>query len=144
MRIRRLNHSIYQIEYHIVWGTKYRRKFFIPVARKELKKCIYQLERTYPDWHIVSVNTDRDHIHLIIEFPPKYSIASVVQKLKAHTCFQLKKRFKYIRQIYEKNGSIWGVGYFVSTIGLNEEQIKRYVELQDKDNRGSTITDEFE
>ena len=144
MRIRRLNHCVYQTQYHIVWTTKYRRKLIIEVVKTEIIKHIYKIEHTYQDWHIVSVNTDIDHVHLVIEFPPIYTIAAVVQKLKANTSLYIQKRFAFIKRIYAKNGGLWSVGYFASTVGLNEATIKRYVERQGTYDRGQTINDEFE
>ena len=121
MRIRHLNHSIYQIQYHIVWGTKYRRKWLKHYVRSELIKSMYQVQRTCPDWYFHSINAGDDHVHILIEIPPKYSVAEVVQKLKGHSSQVLRKKFKFINEIYPQSG-LWSVGYFVSTVGLNEEQ----------------------
>ena len=142
MRIRQLNHSVYQIEYHLVWGTKYRRKILKHYVRKELIRGLYKIQRKYPDWYYHKINTGDDHVHLLIEIPPKYSIAEVVQKLKADTSQILKKRFKFITKIYPK-GNIWSVGYFVSTVGLNEEQIKKYIERQSNFDKGVDMSSEF-
>lgn len=143
MRIRQLNHSVYQIQYHIVWGTKYRRKYLKYYVRKELIKNLYETQKYYPDWYFHRINTGDDHVHLLMEIPPKYSIAEVVQKLKAFSCTSLKKRFPFIDNIYLKRGSIWSVGYFVSTVGLNEEQIKRYIERQNESDIGKDVAGEF-
>ena len=70
-------------------------------------------------------------MHLQIEIPPNLTIAAVVQKLKIESSIRLKKRFRFIREMY-LDGSIWSVGYFVSTIGLNEKAIKRYITWQGK------------
>jgi len=64
-----------------------------------------------------------------MEIPPNISVSSVVQKIKAHTSPRLKKKFKFIREIYLEE-SVWSVGYFSSTIGLNEEQIRQYIQYQ--------------
>lgn len=132
MRIRSLNHSVYQLQYHLVWGTKYRRKFIIPAVKQYLLESLYATVKKYPTLFILAANTDRDHIHLQIEIPPNFSLAEVVQKLKAVSSFQLRKRFKFIREMYLGKEGIWSVGYFVSSIGLNEAQIKKYITWQDK------------
>lgn len=139
MRIRSLNHSQYQIEYHIVWGTKYRRKYIKEYVKQELRKYLYHATKKYPTLHIFSFNTNDDHVHIQIEIPPDLSIAAVVQKLKAESSAYLKKKFKFIRDMYI-DGSIWSVGYFVSTVGLNEEMIKRYIANQGRKDRGTTIS----
>ena len=73
----------------------------------------------YPTLHLETVNTGEDHVHIQIEIPPNITIAAVVQALKARASIVLKKKFKFIREMY-LDGSIWSVGYFVSMIGLDE------------------------
>jgi len=143
MRVRQLNHSVYQTEYHLVWGTFYRRKFLKQYVRKELVKKIFQIQKKYPDWYFIKINTGDDHVHLLMEIPPKYSVSEVVQKLKAYTSAYLKERFKFISEIYDGKG-IWGTRYFVSTVGLNEAQIKKYIERQNNFDRGFDLTGELE
>ena len=134
MRILRLNHSVYQLEYHIVWGTKYRTKILKPYVKKKLLESFKQTEFLYPTLHIAKVNTGEDHVHLILEIAPSVSIAAMVQKLKAHSSLELKRKFKFIREMDDGSG-IWSVGYFASTIGLNEQMIERYIDNQDKRDR---------
>jgi putative transposase len=122
---------MYQTQYHIIWGTKYRRKYLKDYVKKELLESLYKTIKKYPTLYIESCNTDQDHIHLQIEIPPNLSVAAVVQQLKIQTSVDLKKKFKFIREMY-LDGSIWSVGYFVSTIGINEKMIKKYIEYQGK------------
>ena len=137
MRIRNLNHSRYQIVYHIVWGTRYRRKYIKEYTKQELREYLFKATKKYPTLHILAFNTSDDHVHIQIEIPPNLSIATVVQRLKSESSAILKKRFKFIRDMY-LDGSIWSVGYFVSTIGLNEEMIKKYIANQGRKDRGTT------
>lgn len=130
MRIRSLNHNVYQLQYHLVWGTKYRRKFIIPAVKQELLHSLYDTIKKYPTLHLFAINTNRDHVHLQLEAPPNLTIASIVQKLKATSSLHLQKRFKFIRELYLDKDGIWSVGYFVSSIGLNEAQINKYIEWQ--------------
>jgi putative transposase len=74
-----------------------------------------------------------------MEIPPDLPIAAVVQRLKSESSQCLRKKFKFIRDMYI-DGSIWSVGYFVSTIGLNEKMIKRYIENQGRKDLGSTTS----
>ncbi len=134
MRILRLNHSVYQLEYHIVWGTKYRMKLLKPYVKKVLLESFQKTEFLYPTLHIAKVNTNDDHVHLIAEIAPSVSIAAMVQKLKIHSSMELKRKFKFIREADDGSG-IWSVGYFVSSIGLNEKMIERYIANQDKKDR---------
>jgi len=130
MRIRNLNHSTYQHQYHVVWGTKYRRKILKPYVLIELKKSFYSTIKKYPTLWIESMNTDEDHVHIQIEVPPNIALSDAVGKLKSASSRHLRTRFKFIRDIYIEKDGIWSVGYFSSTVGLNEEQVRRYIEWQ--------------
>lgn len=134
MRILRLNHSVYQLEYHIVWGTKYRMKLLKPYVKKTVLASFKKTEFLYPTLHIVKVNMADDHVHILVEIAPSVSIAAMVQKLKAHSSMELKKYHKFIREAGDGSG-VWSVGYFTSSIGLNEKMIERYIANQDKHDR---------
>jgi putative transposase len=129
--MRSLNHSAYQHQYHIVWGTKYRRKYLKEYVKDEFLRSLYATVKKYPTLYVFIANIDNDHVHLQIEIPPNIAVARVVQQLKIDSSIALKRRFKFIREMY-LDASIWSVGYFSSTIGLNEDQIKRYIEYQGK------------
>jgi putative transposase len=138
MRIRRLNHSAYQVQYHIVFATKYRRKIIKEYVKEELIKSFFKTLKKYPDWYLFEINTGLDHVHFLIKFPPKYSASEVIQKLKSYASVDLRKKFKYIRQIYS-DGKMWSTGYFVSTVGLNEKIIRQYIKTQDKFELGEAL-----
>ncbi|MBI5728979.1 MAG: IS200/IS605 family transposase [Candidatus Magasanikbacteria bacterium] len=140
MRIQHLNHSTYQHQYHIVWGTKGRRKFLKPYVKSELLESLYDTVKKYPTLSIVAVNTDADHVHLQIEIPPNIAVADAVQHLKANASGHLRRKFKFIREMYLDKDGIWGVGYFSSTVGLNEVNIRKYIEWQGKKEKPQTIT----
>ncbi len=132
MRIQHLRHSTYQHQYHIVWGTRGRRKVLQSYVLPELKTSLYDVCKKYPTLHIDTINTDQDHVHLQIEIPPNIAIADAVCKLKSWSSLHLRKKFKFIREIYLEKDGIWSVGYFSSTVGLNETQIRKYIEWQGK------------
>lgn len=90
-----------------------------------------QIEKKYPTIHVEEMNTDNDHVHLQMEIPPNLSVAVVVKRIKWLASLRLKKRFKFIREMY-LDGNIWSVGYFSSTIGLNEKTVKDYIASQGK------------
>lgn len=143
MRIRNLNHSTYQHQYHIVWGTKYRRKYLKEYVKLELIKNLNSTVKKYPTLEIVNLNTDEDHIHMQIEISPDLSVSAVVRKLKSASSLHLKKKFKFIKEMY-LDGGIWSVGYFSSTIGLNESQIQKYIAWQGKKDFPEQLDLEFE
>lgn len=142
MRIRSLNHSTYQHQYHIVWGTKFRRKFLKEYVKPELIDSLNKTIEKHPTLHLLAINIDNDHLHMQIEIPPDLSVAKAVQKMKARSSIDLKKKFKFIRNMYI-DGSIWSVGYFSSTIGINEEQVKKYIEYQGRKDLPQQTSFEF-
>lgn len=133
MRVLRLSHSVYQHQYHIVWGTKYRRKFLKPYVKTELVRVMNYFVKKYPTLHIEALNTGDDHVHLQMGVPPNILVCSAIGRLKWITSIKLKKKFRFIEKMYLKRQSIWSVGYFSSTIGLNEGQIREYIKNQDKE-----------
>ena len=135
MRIQTLNHSTYQHLYHIVWGTKWNRKWLKEYIKPELINSFNTTIEKYPIFHIVRMNTDLDHVHIEIEIPPNVSVSSAVQIFKQRSSMDLKHKFKFIREIYIEKGSIWRVGYFSSTVGLNEELIRKYIDDQGRSDR---------
>ncbi len=118
--------------YHIVWGTKGRRKILQEYVKPVLIRSLYNVVKKYPTLYIHAVNTDKDHVHLQIEIPPNISVSDAVQKLKSRSSMDLQKTFKFIKDMYLDKDGIWGVGYFSSTVGLNEAHIRKYIEWQGK------------
>ena len=129
MRIQHLNHSAYQHQYHIVWGTKYRRPWLKNYIKPTVVQSFNQTLKEYPTLFILALNTDNDHIHIQIEIPPNIAISNVVQMLKQRSSIDIRRKHRFISKMYLEN-NIWSVGYFSSTIGLNEERIRKYIEWQ--------------
>ena len=140
MKTRELAHSVYKHQYHLVWGTKYRRKYLKEYVKIEFEQILFStVKDLYPTLYIESINTDQDHVHIQIEIPPNMAVSDVVKRLKWHSSLHLKKKFKFIKEMYIE-GSIWSVGYFSSTIGINEETIKKYIEYQGNKEVPQTLT----
>ncbi len=127
-----LNHSTYKLQYHIVWGTKYRYKWLKNYVLKELRSSFRETLKKYPTLHLLETNTDADHVHIQIEIPPNIAISDAVSALKSRSSLDLKRKFKFIREMYLEKDGIWSVGYFVSSVGLNKQQVKKYIERQGK------------
>ena len=89
-----------------------------------------------PEVEMLEVNHDEDHIHLLLSIPPKMSVSDVVRRIKSITGRLLKKKFEYMRKAYWGVDGIWSDGYCVSTVGLNEDTIRRYIEKQGHEDRG--------
>jgi putative transposase len=95
--------------------------------------------KKYPTLWIENINTDQDHVHIQIEIPSNITVSDAVGKLKAESSKYLRNKFKFIHEIYLEKEGIWSVGFFSSTIGLNEAQIRKYIDWQGKKDTPKTI-----
>ena len=136
METRRQAHCVFRCEYHIVWISRYRYKVLVGGVKKYLENKLDEVRKHYPEIEYIERNIQDDHVHIIVSFPPKMSVAKVVQIIKANTGRALKEKFDFIRARYYGRGGMWSVGYFVSTVGLDEDKIKKYVRYQGKDDLG--------
>ncbi len=136
MKYRKQSHCVYYCEYHLVFATKYRRKIFNDGLFAYMLERLKQLKTCYPEIDILKINHDVDHIHLLVVIPPKFSVSQVVRIIKSNTSKDLKKKFPFLKDVYWGTDGIWSDGYFVSTVGVNEETIKRYIENQGKEDSG--------
>jgi putative transposase len=94
----------------------------------ELMKAI---NRRHPEIEIYTVNTDQDHVHLLVSIAPKMAVSEAVRILKCNTARPMYKRFPFLEKVYyDGDRGIWSDGYFVSTVGINEETIRKYIEHQ--------------
>ena len=129
-------HGTYRLQYHIVWICKYRRKVLNPALEATLRKLLPHLLRSMPGCHLETIGFDKDHLHMVMIIPPKYSIAEVMGTLKSQSASYLRKKFVFLQKVYWKENIVWSPGYFVSSVGIDEETIRNYVEhqgLQDSD-----------
>ena len=136
MRIKVQAHVAYQTQYHVVWIPKYRHKILVEGVKQYLEKVFYAiLEERYPDVYISEQNIQLDHVHMLIEIPPKYSISAVIGVLKGTSSRLMRKQFAYLQIRRE----MWSVGYFVSSVGANESVIRRYIQYQEKQDLGQAV-----
>ena len=122
--------------YHMVWIPRYRYKILVKGVDEYLIKKMDEIRKNYPEIEYVQRNIQPDHVHLVLSFPPKYSIAKVVQIIKSNTGKAMWEKFDFLRKRYYGRGGIWSAGYFVSTVGLDEKLIERYVQYQEKEDLG--------
>jgi len=136
MEYRKQAHAVYYTRYHIVISTKYRRKVLKAGIGEYLKRKVLQVGRFHPEIEILEVNTHIDHIHLVISIAPKFSVSQVVNMVKANTGSAMRKRFPFLDKVYWGVKGIWSIGYFVSTVGINEATIRKYIQMQGKEDSG--------
>ena len=140
---RRMAHCVFYTDYHLVWPTKYRRKIFNEGMQAYLLETLRELPKHRPDLIIKEVNTDKDHIHLLVSIPPTVTVGSVVRILKTNTASALNNKFPSLRSVYWGTRSVWSAGYFVSTVGVNEAVIRRYIQDQGKEDAGQNNVELF-
>ena len=135
MKIRLSAHGAYHHQYHVVWIPKFRKKILKGSLKEFVEKRLFDIQEFHPDVEIEKYSIQKDHIHLVIVIPPRYSVSSIVGKIKANTSREIRKHFEWIKEIYWRR-EFWSPGFFSSTVGINEEVIKRYVEFQEKADKG--------
>jgi putative transposase len=143
----KLAHTVWECKYHIVFVPKYRRKIIYGNLRKEIGIILRKLCE-YKGIEIIEAKACIDHIHMCISIPPKYSASSIVGYLKGKSAIMIFERFSKLKQNFKGN-SFWARGYFISSVGLDEEKIKKYIkneEINDalEDRYQSKSSDPFE
>ena len=138
METRKQAHCIYQCQYHVVFIPKYRYEILTKGVKKYLEIKLDEIRKYYPEIEYVERNIQPDHVHLILSFPPKYSVSKVVGIIKQNTSKSLREKFDFIKKRYPSLGAVWSVGYYVATVGLDEVVIRKYVKYQEKEDLGQT------
>lgn len=133
MDYRSLSHTKWECKYHVVFIPKYRKKKLYVGIRSdleaELRRLAEQKESNILEGHMMS-----DHVHMLIEIPPKYSVAQVVGYMKGKSAIYVARRYGE-RQKYFTGQHMWARGYFVSTVGLDENVIRNYIRDQEEEDR---------
>jgi len=136
MEFRKSNHSIYSTEYHLVWIPRYRRHVLTKGIKEYTEDILTHIPDIDPDIEVIKLNVRVDHIHMVIVIPPRISVAQAVQFIKTNSSRQIRVKFPFFKKVYRGQDGIWSRGYCVSTVGINEEEILRYVEYQEKEDKG--------
>ena len=84
-----------------------------------------------PGVEIQELNVQKEHIHIMMVIPPKYAVSEVVGRMKSKTSSIFRERYKLFKKVYGEKEITWSTGYFVSTVGIDEEIIKRYIKYQE-------------
>ena len=126
------SHLIYKCHYHVIFCPKYRHKILKGKVSIRLKEICLEVAKTH-DFIIEEIETDKDHIHMIINCNPRYGIMKCIQILKQITAYRLFKEFPYIRKTKLWGGKFWSRSSFVSTVGsVSLDVVKQYIENQGK------------
>jgi putative transposase len=121
---------VYSIQYHIVWCVKYRHKIITPTIEKSLIEILQKIANDN-NFSIIEVNTDLDHVHLLIDCSPQHYIPNIIKALKGVSARLLMKEFGDELKKKLWGGHLWNPSYFVATVSENtEEQIRKYIKNQ--------------
>ena len=125
-----LAHSKWVCKYHIVFTPKYRRKMIYNELREDIKEIIKDLCK-WKGIKIIEGHMMSDHVYLLLSIPPKYSISSVMGYLKGKSAMMIFERHANLRYKYGRR-NFWSTGYYVSTVGINELTVAKYIREQEK------------
>jgi putative transposase len=133
-KYKKLSHVVYKCEYHIVWVPKYRFR----ILEGEIKRLLEEDIKSLCEWkkcEIQEMSVQKDHIHLVLSIPPKVSVSEMMGILKGKLAIKLFKSYPKMKQKPNLGNHFWARGYFVSTVGIDEDVIKRYVKYQEEEEK---------
>ncbi len=126
-----LAHTRWDCKYHVVFIPKRRRKLIYGKLRKRLGEVLHELARR-KDCRIEEGHLMADHVHICISIPPKYSVSNVVGYLEGKSAITIARRFKGKQRNFAGE-HFWARGYYVSTVGLDEEMVREYIRNQEQE-----------
>ena len=126
---RSLAHTRWMCKYHIVFTPKYRRKIIYNKLRRDIVQIIKDLCK-WKGIEIIEGKAMPDHIHILVKIPPKMSISNFMGYLKGKSAMMIFARHGNLKYKFGNN-NFWSTGYYVSTVGLNEATIAKYIKEQD-------------
>jgi putative transposase len=133
-KFRKSSHAIHYCRYHIVWCPKYQYRVLTGKIAEYVEKNIKMI----CDWKnvlVIELNILPDHIHVIFDIPPKYSISYIMGIIKGKIAIGIFKNFRGLREKTYLGNHFWSRGFCVSTIGLDEEKIRKYVKYQEENDK---------
>ena len=131
--INSLSHTKWNCKYHIVFAPKYRRKVFYGEKRAEIGKILREL-CNWKKVNIINAEVCPDHVHMLVEIPPKYSVSSFMGFLKGKSSIMIYEKWGNMKYKY-RNREFWCRGYYVDTVGKNTKAIDAYISNQLKEDR---------
>ena len=128
-----LSHTKYMCKYHIVFIPKFRRKVIYNKLRKDIQEIIKQLCQ-WKGVEILEGHMMPDHVHLLLEIPPKMSVSYFMGYLKGKSSLMIFEKHSNLKYKFG-NRNFWTTGYYVSTVGLNEATIRKYIREQENEDK---------
>lgn len=138
---RHTSHTVFDLKYHLVWTTKYRKPVLTGKVGYRVRDLIRQICEAL-NIQILRGHISKDHIHIFISAPPQLSPSKIAQYLKGKTSRKMLQEYRHLKKLFWGQ-HLWGRGFFaVSSGAITDEMIMEYIEQQDedKDKRGDTFT----
>jgi len=126
---RSLSHAVWECKYHIVWVPKRRRKIIYGKLRREVGTILRRLTQ-YKGIELIEGKACIDHIHMCVSIPPKFSVSSIVGYLKGKSAMIIFEKYSRLKKNF-RGHSFWARGYYVSTVGLDEAKVRKYIKDQE-------------
>ena len=123
-----LAHTKWECKYHIVFAPKYRRQIIYGKIKADIGQMLRKLCE-YKGIEIIEAEACKDHIHMLVSIPPKYSVAQIMGYLKGKSSLMIFEKYANLKYKYG-NRHFWCRGYFVSTVGANKKAIQEYIRNQ--------------
>lgn len=133
MEVQNLNHSTWVCNYHVVWIPKYRKKKIFKGIRTDLGIVLHKLAEQRES-KILEGYLLADHVHMLISIPPKYSVSSVIGYIKGKSALYIARQYNGKKRNFGGE-SFWARGFYVSTVGLDEETIRNYIKYQEEEDK---------
>ena len=142
MVLRRTSHAVYDTEYHLVWCPKYRKKLF---AQEHLRERVAEILKEVAEEYgmqMEELEVSEDHVHILISFPPRFSIGKVVGMLKSISARAMFEEFPGIKKKLW-GGELWEDGYFARTVGskLTSQIVRKYIQHHREDQQAPARLD---
>ena len=125
-------HSKYDLKVHLIFVTKYRKKILQNILRDDVKQFLY--EATYKiDCQIIQMETDKDHVHILLSYSPYRNISEIVKYLKQYSTYPMWKfHYAILKRQYWKRKVLWSDGYFACSIGQVSQKNDRNIHTKSR------------
>ena len=128
-----LSHTKWDCKYHVIWIPKYRKKSIFGDLRKYLGEIFRELAKQ-KDCTVIEGHLMPDHVHILLSIPPKYSVAQIVGFIKGKSAIQIARNFQGRKKNFVGQ-NFWARGYYVSTVGKDEDAVRAYIQHQEKEDK---------
>ena len=133
-KFRQLSHVYYKCKYHVVFVPKYRFRVLTGTIKIQVEQDLLSISQ-WKDVEVLEQNVQADHVHMVCSIPPKISVSDFMGLLKGKLAMRIFQSYPNLKQQPYWGNHFWAKGYFISTVGLDEEMIRRYVRYQENEER---------